>query len=166
MMSLELHPLCILAREVFDYDAETGALIRRTAAGTRAITGVPSGRADRHGHVRVRFDGKEYAAHRLVWLHVTGQLPRGEIDHINGIRSDNRISNLRDVTHRVNLENRRCATKRNVSGVLGVTKRGGSYSARIKLNGKPVYLGSFGSAAEAHAAYLAAKRAHHEGCTL
>lgn len=165
-MSYELHPLAERARAVFTYDPDTGLLTRRVCTGSRAAIGTAVGHADRHGHMRVSLDGIEYAVHRLVWLLVTGRMPSGDIDHINGNRADNRWSNLRDVSHRVNLQNRRSATAANKCGLLGVSQRGGSFLARIKVNGKQVCLGSFGSGQEAHAAYLHAKRNLHEGCTL
>lgn len=165
-MNLELHPLCTLLRDMFFYEQEFGHLVRTVTTSSRAKVGAIAGYEDRHGHLRVRFNGKEYAVHRLVWLYVTGNFPEGEIDHINGIRSDNRFSNLRDVPHRTNMENRKKAAAHNISGVLGVTKRGDSYMARIKINGKQVILGSFASASDAHVNYLIAKRQSHDGCTL
>ena len=166
MTEIQLHPLCTLLRDIFSYDQDSGNLVRKITTSSRAKVGKVAGYKDRHGHLRVRFNGSEHSVHRLVWLHVTGNMPKGDIDHINGNRSDNRFANLRDVPHRMNMENRKAAAAHNISGVLGVTKRGESYMARIKINGKQVILGSFPSANEAHANYLIAKRQSHKGCTL
>ena len=165
-LQFDLHPLCTRVREVFSYDPQTGELRRLVKTSSRAKVGSVVGCKDRHGHLRVAFNGKGYAAHRLVWLHMTGQMPQGDVDHINGVRDDNRWSNLRDVPHRVNLQNRKRATAGNKSGFLGVSRRNSSYLARINENGKQICLGSFGSAEEAHSAYLIAKRDLHSGCTL
>ncbi len=84
--------------------------------------------------------------------------PSGEIDHINGDRTDNRICNLRDVTSAGNSCNRR-RQDRNTSGVTGVAwdKRASRWQARIGLNGKQKYLGYFDSLDEAVAARKAAE---------
>lgn len=163
----ELHPLCTLDRlkAAMRYCESTGVFTRLSAAG-RLSAGAECGWQDRHGHVRITLDRRTYGAHRLAVFYVSGRWPEGEVDHINGVRSDNRIANLRDVPHAINLQNRRTPARHNKSGVLGVTKRGNSYLARIKTDGQQRCLGSFPSAAEAHRAYLAAKRLAHKGCTL
>jgi hypothetical protein len=50
-------------------------------------------------------DGKLYGAARLAWLYVHGEWPKNQIDHINRLRDDNRLVNLRDVTHTENCNN-------------------------------------------------------------
>lgn len=102
-----------------------------------------------------------------VWLMHTGRWPDGEIDHINGVRDDNRIENLRDVTHQTNAENRRRPVRASETGALGVTlTKDGRYRARICSKGRLLSLGVFGSADEAHAAYVLGKRRLHAGNTL
>jgi len=118
-------------------------------------------------------DGKIYLAHRLAWLYVHGVMPKKNIDHINGVKTDNRIENLRDVAQSVNLQNLQRARKnRKSSRLLGVShsNRGTClarpYRARIVVDGRELSLGTFATEQEAHQAYLAAKRIHHEGCVI
>lgn len=110
--------------------------------------------------------GKEYVQHRLAWLYMHGRWPSGDIDHINGNRSDNRFSNLRDVATQTNSENRRCAQKNNKAGLLGVTKRRNGYEARIRVLGRLIYLGLYDTPERAHEVFLQAKRERHAGCTI
>lgn len=154
-------------RELLHYDPDTG-VFRWVAARPNCRSGEQAGCTRENGHVIICLDGKLYYAHRLAWLYVHGAWPSKLIDHINGNRSDNRIQNLRDVEPSVNAQNIRQAFKTNASGVLGASlfKRTGRYVAMIRIDGKKRYLGYFDTAEEAHAAYLAAKRKHHQGCTI
>lgn len=153
-------------RELLDYNPETGlftwAISRR---GCRK--GDPTGKPHRNGYIMIGVMYRHRLAHRLAWLHTYGDWPTGEIDHINGIRSDNRIANLRDVSTAVNRQNLRAARSDNHhTGLLGVYKNHGQWSARVQVNGTQHYLGSFSTPEEAHSAYLAAKRKMHPGCTI
>lgn len=108
-------------------------------------------------------------AHRLVWLHLYGEWPEHGIDHINGRRSDNTAANLRSVPQSENVQNQRKARRDNKStGLLGVSRPSGrsKYRAQIMAQGRNRYLGYFDTPEEAHAAYLAAKRQLHPGCTI
>jgi hypothetical protein len=109
-----------------------------------------------------------YKAHRLVWLYVNGAWPTHSIDHINGIRDDNRIENLRDVPQKVNGENRRQAQRNNQSGYLGVSwnRSRGKWAASIRTDRRLKHLGWFDSPEEASEMYLSAKRRMHVGCTV
>jgi hypothetical protein len=112
-------------------------------------------------------DGKEYRVHRLAWLHVHGVWPSAEIDHIDGIRTNNAIANLRDVDRATNCQNMRKALPANKgSGLLGVYPSDNKWRARITVNNRAVGLGTFDSKETAHEAYLAAKRTLHGGCTI
>ena len=130
--------------------------------------GREAGQIGSRGYREVWLDGHIYKGHRIAWLMAKGQWPDGDIDHVNGDRSDNRLCNLRDVSRSVNAQNQRRAKATNVSGLLGVSyrKRTNRYLAQITLGERCVYLGSFETAEKAHEAYLNAKRASHEGCTL
>lgn len=157
-------------REVFDYDDETGLLRWRVSPAGRIKVGTAAGRKkpDRDGHLRVFVDGRGYFTHRLVWLHVHGVWPSGHIDHIDGNGANNRIGNLRDVTPAVNAQNQRAGHRDSASGILGVhyAKRFGRWTARIWASGRMHHLGGYDTADEAAAAYLAAKRRLHDGCTV
>jgi len=123
-----------------------------------------AGRITAAGYVEIRVDLKFYRAHRLAWIYLHGELEQSmQIDHVNGNRSDNRISNLRLATPKQNKENfplRRAQTR---SGLLGVcwNKRISRWKARICNNGKRINLGHFKTAEGAHAAYMRAKRKLH-----
>jgi hypothetical protein len=95
-----------------------------------------------------------------------GAWPDGCIDHINGQKADNRISNLRKVTHAVNMQNQHRAARTSKTGLLGVSPNKTRFVANINVDGRRVYLGSFATAHDAHSAYLSAKRELHAGCVL
>lgn len=154
--------------EVYTYEPTTGEF-HRVASGGGRKAGSLAGSASRDGYNRIMVDGYLYLAHRLAWIAVTGEWPADEIDHINGVRSDNRLSNLRDVPHQVNSQNKRRANSNGQTRLLGVSqdkRRKACWGARIKLNGQLIHLGNFASPELAHAAYSEAKRQLHEGCTL
>ncbi len=156
-------------RSLFEYDHLTGLFIRRvrTARCTRVgdVVGRPNGSGR---YIQIKIKEKHYMAHRMAWLYVYGSLPDGEIDHINGIKDDNRICNLRVVSRAVNQQNLRRANVTNGSKFLGVSyfKARNKWKSKIVLGGVAIHLGYFDSPEEAHQAYLAAKRDVHEGCTL
>lgn len=164
-------------RECFHYDPTTGVLTWKLRPRThfahlsprsvvriqrswnsRLANKVAGTVHPRDGYVMVDFISfGPLGAHRLIWRMVTGDdIP--EIDHRDGNRADNRWKNLRPATRSQNQHNRRCNSRR--TGLKGTTKQplANSYFARIKIEGKPIYLGSFKTEAEAHAAYCAAAR--------
>lgn len=151
----------------FTYDCKTGLFWRRHALRADYPTSKPAG--ELHGrYVRLNIvigdcERIRPLAHRVAWLFATGSWPNGIIDHINGNGRDNRFDNLRVVTHSQNSQNKYKARADNVSGMLGVScsKYAGRWVARININGKPKYLGTFGSPEDAHAVYMAEKSANH-----
>lgn len=155
-------------RELLLYDPLTGIFRWRVdrRAGARAgdVAGVAA--ASGKGYVTITIDNITVRAHRLVWLYVTGHWPTLNIDHKNGIRSDNRLVNLREATCSANNENQRWARRDNVCGLLGVSPKRAGFRAQIKVRGKNVYLGTYKTPEAAHEAYLSAKREYHEGCTI
>ena len=151
----------------FAYDKLTGDLtwkagIRKGLDGSTAGTTRPDGRR------QIAIKGKTYLAHRVIWIMETGDWPSGMIDHINGNPSDNRISNLRDVTHSTNAQNQRYSQARSKTGLLGVVthRKKGVYSSTIYVDGARTWLGFHKSPEQAHQAYLLAKRNLHQGCTI
>lgn len=168
-MTRPIKPLPALQRlrEVLRYDRDTGVFTWIDAAKVRSAGREQAGGLLKCGHIQIVIDCVPYKAHRLAWLWVTGQEPVHEIDHRNGRHADNRFSNLRDVRHRKNMENRRCANAGNPVGLLGVSKgKRARFRAQIKVAGKQVWLGAFDDPELAHQAYVQAKRRLHEGNTL
>lgn len=159
-------------KELLIYNPATGAFTWRVKPCDRIAAGaVASNINKRHGYVRIGIDWKRYMAHRLAWFYMTGEWPADEIDHKNGIRSDNKWTNLREATTKINRQNLHWPRRRNKVGLLGVSPntngRGEKpFSAFIKYDGKVHNLGNYRTAQEAHTAYLEAKREHHEGCTI
>jgi hypothetical protein len=147
-----------IAHEKWDYDDDTGVFTHKN--------GKTAGNKNLHGYVRIGFDGKTHSAHRLAWLYVYGEFPKGHLDHINGIRHDNRISNLREVSMSGNSMNQRKAHSHNSTGFLGVSRMRNKFSAVICINGVQKYLGIFDTPSEAHSVYLFHKRKLHETCTI
>lgn len=142
-------------KELLHYDPETGVFTRLVSVGKTAPAGAALSTPDSQGYIQVRLLGRNYRLHRLAWFYMTGVWPK-VVDHINRLRADNRWANLREVDRRVN--NLNCAR---VVGAKGCYKVGDRYQARIRHNHQQIYLGTFGTEAEASAAYLdAAKRFH------
>lgn len=140
-------------RELLDYDSETGKFRWRLRV-SQAIPAMSlAGAKTADGYVRIKIDGVSYRAHRLAWLWVYGSMPTQFIDHINGVRDDNRIVNLRDVTRSVNQCNLAIHRDASSDKLAGVKQRGSKWQARIRINGKPTHLGTFGTVQEAVAAY-------------
>lgn len=152
-------------QEHLHYDPETGRFSRTTAVRGSSV-GPIHGKLDKKGYRIVGAFGTAFRAHRLAWFYVHGVWPTGQVDHINGVRDDNRIANLRDVSPSENQQNRRGPTRANKCGFLGVIFWQKKWRARIKLNGRAIEIGMFGTPEEAHAAYLAKKRELHPGCTI
>ena len=152
-------------RELFQYNAETGGLYAKRKFGHRG-PGERVGHKHRDGYRIIGINGKSYPEHRLVWIYFYDKLVKNEIDHINGVRDDNRIENLREATRSENARNIHKARKDNRTGYIGVRKDRGRWEARIKVNGKYIHLGCFGSPQEAQKAYLDAKRMMHPTSTL
>ena len=138
------------------YDAETGKLFWKLNKGRAGKAGNEAGWFDK-GYCRVEINRKKYQAHRIAWLLTYGSWPVDQIDHINGITNDNRLTNLRDVSLIENARNKKIY-KNNTSGTLGVYfyKRGQNYQANITINGKSKHLGYFKNKEEAIAARAAA----------
>ena len=124
----------------FDFKAMADPV---TGCITNRLTLKQAGRMAESGYLRVSFRGKSYAAHRVAWFLHYGHWPAGEIDHVNRIRDDNRISNLRDVTSAQNHMNK-CG--RGASGVIGVMRDGPDkswWAVKIRVNGRRVTVGRF-----------------------
>lgn len=156
--------------EFVEYNQSSGVFTWRKRPHARSTCrpgDVASGGAT-GGYMRLSIGRDRYLQHRLAWLYVYGAFPAGELDHINGIKSDNRICNLREVSRVVNCQNVRSAYKSSASGFLGASYNKGmkKWRACIRSGGKKILLGYFQAPEQAHAAYIEAKRRLHAGCTI
>jgi len=146
---------CIRLRELLSYNRNTGVFTWRTKPNRRIVVGTIAGTPHSRGYINISFKGKPQLAHRLAWLHVHGAWPEQDIDHINGVRNDNRLRNLRLATRSENMQN-----TRNARGVF-LFKRTGRWRADIQVNKVKHYLGYFDTEKQARAAYLEAKQKLH-----
>lgn len=156
-------------KELLDYSPETGLFKWKIAHSRRVHVGDVAGSLSPKGYVLIGVDGCVYRAHRLAWLYVYGEFPKLYIDHINRIKTDNRIENLRDVSISVNNENKNSSSIYKKScNVLGVSreKNHKRWRAVITINKKQFHIGYFDTIEEAEAAYVAEKRKLHVGCTI
>ena len=153
-------------KEVLSYDLETGIFRWKTISKFSNRTVGQVAGCPNLGYVKIKIDRIEYLAHQLAWFWITEDFPDHHIDHINGIRNDNRGSNLRESDYYLNAENKRAAQKNSAVGLLGVRRIKNRFNARITVDYKIKCLGTYDTAEEAHQVYLTAKRELHLGCTI
>ncbi len=154
-----------ILREILSYEPASGVMRWKVSRG-RVREGAPAGALRKDGYILIGINGEGHLRHRLAWLWMTGELPTGEIDHINGIRGDDRWDNLRDVSRSWNQQNQTRAQASNSTGLLGVSFHAGKYRSRISVDGKETLIGRYDSPQEAYAAYVSAKRRLHAGGQL
>lgn len=132
-------------KELLSYDPDTGIFTWIKRSNNTA------GAVDAYGYTVIRIDTVLYKAHRLAWLYMHGEFPAGNLDHINQVKSDNRIDNLRVVSQSQNMQN--------LAGVKGISwdKTRAKWCARIKVMYKDIYLGRFINKDDAIAARKAAE---------
>lgn len=145
------------ARAILSYSPETGVFIWAAKINRYISIGEVAGSLNYQGYVTIMIRGRNYRAHRLAWLLMTGNWPKHQIDHVNGVRDDNRFSNLREATNSQNNRNR-IKQANNTSGFKGVSfhnqmKR---WRSSIMANGMSKHLGLFDTREEAYSAYCAA----------
>lgn len=147
-------------KELFDYNPDTGVLTKIKTK--KEVKGAFSGL----GYRQVMIKTKRYYIHRLVWVYVKGAWPVNVIDHIDGNRENNRISNLRDVTESDNFKNATLSS-RSTSGVTGVSfcKHHSLWRSYVTVNYKRIHLGWFKNKYEAIRERKVAEVKHgfHEG---
>lgn len=130
--------------------------------------GKPAGTLNKHlGYLVTNINGITYLNHRIAWLIYYGEWP-DVIDHIDGNKTNNCLSNLRSGTQSLNTQNTKAARKHSQTGIKGVgfDKRKNCFVSAISVNRKKIHIGTFKSPQEAHKAYLEYKRALHEYCTI
>ncbi len=164
-MSNEAARLCEEISTLLEYRPDVGGscLVWKVDRGVRKLKGTRAGCVDGR-YWRLRIEGKNYLAHRLVWLLVHKHLPTCHLDHIDGDRGNNQIENLR-LTPKNQMDNMQNSAKQsnNTSGYTGVDwhKASNRWRARIKAQGVSYDLGRFDTPEEAYASYLAAKTELH-----
>lgn len=144
------------------YDPETGIFTRLISNSNIVKVGSIAGSKNHKGYLQIQINSKVYGAHRLAWLYVNGEFPVNQTDHINCIKDDNRIVNLRDANSSQNKLNVG-ANKNNTSGFKGVAfhKEANKWVAQAWLNGKKHYLGLFTTPELASVSYQAFATKHH-----
>jgi hypothetical protein len=147
-----------LLREIFDYNPETGELTF-LVYNNRHRKGDVLTRRTAHGYLCWTFERKQYYAHRIAWKIQTGKEPPEVVDHRNRKPDDNRWQNLRASDNTSNRYNMTPWGKRFLPGV-SQGRPGGNYYAKITANKRQIYLGTFRTEEEAHAAYCDAHRQH------
>ena len=128
--------------EVLDYNPENGKLTWLVSTSKRIRVGDSAGSFRPSGYIDIKIDGILYKAHRIIWLWMTGEWPKHQIDHVDGTKTNNRWSNLREATQSQNQQNAKRRSD-NKSGFKGVhwNKRAGKWHAKIKISGKVNVMG-------------------------
>lgn len=161
-------------KELMYYDPETGIFVwkersaswfkreRDKNAWNAHYSGQRAGSVASTGYIDIGIQDKIYRAHILAWIYCFGQRPSHDIDHINGDRSDNRLSNLRPADRSINGRNQGIPIH-NSSGVMGVhwMERIKKWQARIMASGKRLHLGYFENFDDAVKARRDAEMVHH-----
>ena len=137
-------------KSVVHYDRDSCLFTWISPTSRRVRAGQNVSGTDGNGYAQIRIDKRNYRLHRLAWLYVYGSLPSCQIDHINMIRSDNRISNLRLASNGQNTNNRgvRSDSKSGLKGVSFVPTTG-KWTARVRRQ----HLGTFETKEDAYRAY-------------
>lgn len=138
--------------ELFEY-MDGGRLRRKISAGNQKYGTVTTGKQELSGYCRMLVDGNGYLFHRVIWRLIYGDEPKF-IDHINNVRNDNRIENLRRVDKSSNCQHQ-LKPKSNTSGFIGVSwyKNSSKWKVSICKRGKASAIGYFANIKDAVLAY-------------
>lgn len=149
-------------KSIINYDEISGIFTWKVQKGKRVKIGDIAGCLDKNKkYLKFNIDRKSYLTHRLAWLYVYGEFPKNMIDHINGIKSDNRIENLREATRAENNWNTP-KRKTNTTGYKCVYEESGKFVARCSINGTKFYLGRFDLAEDASNSFIEFSKIHHK----
>ena len=143
-----------LTKEMVDskytYDLITGIFYHINPSANNKVKAGDVAGSLRDGYSMLYINNRLYSAHRVVWLITYGYLPHKHLDHINHIRNDNRIQNLREVGNCSDNQRNGSKNRNNTSGKTGVyLSSSGKYVARIMVDNKSIYLGSFNTLEDA-----------------
>ncbi|MBL4927780.1 HNH endonuclease [Fuscibacter oryzae] len=125
-------------RQVLDYDPDTGVFTFVKGSRKGRIAGT---RHDDRGFLKVSIASHYHLLHRLAWLWMTGTMPRSNIEHINGDRSDNRWKNLREAGR--SQKEQHCPPRPEPTATRGVWKIGDAFEAMVLLDEAVINLGRF-----------------------
>ena len=149
-------------KECLHYDPDTGIFVRLKSGTNRVRVGSVAGCLDNCGYIPIELAGKQYYAHRLAFLFMTGSFPPKYTDHINGVKNDNRWLNLRQATRSQNQHNQGKNSK-NTSGFKGICwhKNAKKWHAQITHMNRKIHIGYFTTPEAAHQAYIEAAEKLH-----
>jgi hypothetical protein len=155
-------------RQFFRHDDDSGDLYWAVKKARATNLRIPIRSPDKDGYYRVKIDGSTFKVHRIVFALHYGFWPSGQIDHIDGCKTNNRIKNLRECAPHQNSSNRKTSNI-NTTGFKGVSRYRNKFKAHIRHRGVGTHLGYFNTAEEAHVAYCNAAKVLHkefanEGC--
>lgn len=137
-------------KTLLHYDPDTGIFTWKKTVSSKAIGGAEAGTTNTRGYITITYRGKKLKAHALAWLYVYGVHPTRKLDHINRIRTDNRIANLREVSDRENSLNN-SLRRDSTTGMPGISfdRQRNRWRAHITVHGKHLALGRFKHRADA-----------------
>jgi hypothetical protein len=162
-MKTKQYPSQAELKQILDYNPDIGIFTWKARLSQSSKIGDVAGSKYKNGYIVIRANLIRYYAHRLAWIYIFGEISNNiQIDHVNGIRNDNRLINLRLATQSQNNYNQKLSIK-NTSGFKGICwdKKVNKWVARIQLNGKTHHLGTFTDKASAIAAVMQAREAMH-----
>ena len=134
-------------KRILEYNPKTGLFTRKIDV-NNCMARTIAGTERNDGYIYICINNVRVLAHRLAWFYVYGEWPKGHVDHINQMKPDNRILNLREASHAQNNINRP-AQINNILGIKGIKRHGNKYIARLNHNKVPYYLGLFDTLEEA-----------------
>lgn len=144
------------------YNKDTGIFTWKINKSRLAKIGNIAGSLHNNGYYSICINNKQYLAHRLAWLYISGEMPKNNIDHIDNNKINNKINNLREATKSQNEFNTKLRNN-NSSGFKGVCldKRKNLWYSSSCINNKRTFLGCFKTAQLASVAYINFTKKHH-----
>lgn len=139
--------------DLLSYDQASGELRWKVKRKSVDIGDIAGGVRKNNGRRTIQINGEQYYASRIIWLYMTKEWPKEQIDHIDGNRDNNRWANLRDVSQAINARNR---PEHRQGKKVGPSYRSNlnKWAVEIRKDNKRVYLGVFNTEEEGHQAYI------------
>lgn len=150
-------------KQYLEYNPDTGFFRWIKKLSNNSKNDWQKGNQRPDGYTYLRILGKQFLCHRLAWLFTYGEFPESFLDHINEVKNDNRISNLRLTDKSLNGLNTKKKHKDSLSEYKGVSQTpSGKWMSKVCVNTKQIYLGSFKTPEEAYKKYLEEKAKYLE----